>query len=756
MPLVGKTYYSGEKGLLRSYDHSSGLWTDLTDIAGLDLYDVRVYPSNANKIVIGGETKLYYSNDGGVTLNLAVGDWSSFVPRIYRLSFTTDPDIIYGVGQGGIVKSTDAGVTFNRLTSFTTNSGILCYAVHFISDTVGIASQGGKLYKTTNGGTSWIGLYSNSVIDPANPLDVISAVHLSADQNTIIAVTKRKIFRSTDGGASFIVSFDFSVAPTFVGISPKFTNIAAKGDNTFIISSANSSPYISYNAGASWLPVTTNDFTSDVHPKFGSTLYEVGSGFYSYDDVDANIHRIYEFTPTSPSTFTISISDTYSNASAYAMDSATSSSPCYQLNPCSQTGNAIIVSNDLSSYVDGYVQIDSACYYVTAVLNCENSVNISYTTINAITDCSECVTQPVTYGLRDCSNELPTIYTTEELTPGISTYLGDVVYVEGYPNNCWIVVNLGGLPEALVILDNFNTCEECIAGIPIPVPPTVYQLTNCLDPNQYLFTLNSQFAQAVDQVVKVTEDPDYCFIVTEVAFDDQTMTSLTILENAQGVLQIFEDCECCLPAPEPTPVKYTRVIPKPDRQFYQITQSQCDISSNIKFAEAYYRLFKNLKYGVNSQCDTVDINSVWIKKQLSNLAVINDPTACVITTPVTPVVCPEPTGNPYTPPTTYSFIVGVDGPGSATSLITCNECFDGSTPGYYGFCPQFNLILDYNLLDNINVDANYVFSYNGQCVFTWGSAISAGYNNTLQTYTMTSANIVNAGVSAPSPCDSCQ
>ena len=642
MPLVGKTYYSGEKGLLRSYDHSSGLWTDLTDIAGLDLYDVRVYPSNADKIVIGGETKLYYSNDGGVTLNLAVGDWSSFVPRIYRLSFTTDPDIIYGVGQGGIVKSTDAGVTFNRLTSFTTNSGTLCYAVHFISDTVGIASQGGKLYKTTNGGTSWIGLYSNSVIDPANPLDVISAVHLSADQNTIIAVTKRKIFRSTDGGASFIVSFDFSVAPTFVGISPKFTNIAAKGDNTFIISSANSSPYISYNAGASWLPVTTNDFTSDVHPKFGSTLYEVGSGFYSYDDVDANIHRIYEFTPTSPSTFTISISDTYSNASAYAMDSATSSSPCYQLNPCSQTGNAIIVSNDLSSYVDGYVQIDSACYYVTAVLNCENSVNISYTTINAITDCSECVTQPVTYGLRDCSNELPTIYTTEELTPGISTYLGDVVYVEGYPNNCWIVVNLGGLPEALVILDNFKTCEECIAGIPIPVPPTVYQLTNCLNPAQFLFTLNSDFAQAVDQVVKVTEDPDYCFIVTEVAFDDQTITSLTILENAQGVLQIFEDCECCLPAPEPTPVKYTRVIPKPDRQFYQITQSQCDISSNIKFAEAYYRLFKNLKYGVNSQCDTVDLNKIWIKKQLSNLAVINDPTACTITPAPEPIICPDP------------------------------------------------------------------------------------------------------------------
>ena len=169
----------------------------------------------------------------------------------------------------------------------------------------------------------------------------------------------------------------------------------------------------------------------------------------------------------------------------------------------------------------------------------------------------------------------------------------------------------------------------------------IYVLYDCQEKANPIYTNNPELSAVTGSVIKI-EGSSLCWQVSSVEFQGQTLTNVNIAVNDYNIPQIFDDCECCLPPVPPEPVKYTRVIPKPDRQFYQITQSQCDIQGNIKFAEAYYRLFKNLKYGINSQCDTVNLENLWIKKQLSDLAVINDPTACTITTPVTPVICPEP------------------------------------------------------------------------------------------------------------------
>jgi hypothetical protein len=251
----------------------------------------------------------------------------------------------------------------------------------------------------------------------------------------------------------------------------------------------------------------------------------------------------------------------------------------------------------------------------------------------------------------DCSlvNPVADLYTTVELTPGIANLIQSVsvVQLNEYPARCFRVVKPGNvLPPALpyTIVSTFGSgnqadnCETCTETV------IVYPLRNCLGPLHLptMYTVNSQFAQAVDQVVNLVGYEGECWIVGQESFTGQTITDLEILANEQGVLQIFDDCVCCLPTPEPEPVKYTRVIPKPDRKFYQITQSQCDINANIKFAENYYRYFKKLKYGINSMCDNIDLDKVWIKKKLSDLAVITDPTACVIVTPPTPIICPEP------------------------------------------------------------------------------------------------------------------
>ena len=161
-----------------------------------------------------------------------------------------------------------------------------------------------------------------------------------------------------------------------------------------------------------------------------------------------------------------------------------------------------------------------------------------------------------------------------------------------------------------------------------PCLPIRYKLTNCK--TTIVHYTNSLISEYVNSVVNI-EEYEGCWFVEDAGVGPGD-TEATIIQG-------YDDCLCCT---GPEPVKYVRSEPKPDRIFYQIAESQCDITANIKFANAYYALFKKLKHGMGNCCDNLDMDKLWIGKELSDYAIINDPTACVITTPVTPVICPEP------------------------------------------------------------------------------------------------------------------
>lgn len=276
----------------------------------------------------------------------------------------------------------------------------------------------------------------------------------------------------------------------------------------------------------------------------------------------------------------------------------------------------------------------------------------------------------------------------------------------------------------------------------------IYALYDCSEKANPIYSNSPELDAVVGKVIKI-EGSTACWEVFIIQYDDETLVDVVIATNSYDIPEIFKDCECCLPPVPPEPVKYTRVIPKPDKKFYQITQSQCDITANVRFADAYYRLFKNLKYGINSQCDTVSLEKVWIKKQLSDLAVMNNPTSCVIVKEPVTVICEEPQGDPFVPVTAYYFTVGGEG-----GTFICNECLDGSTPET--LCPQFNLILDYDILEDVDPFSYVTFSYNGRCVFSYAFVITPGSNPALQTYTMTSENItISPVVGGPAPCGFC-
>jgi|688.fasta_scaffold11368_10 hypothetical protein len=110
---------------------------------------------------------------------------------------------------------------------------------------------------------------------------------------------------------------------------------------------------------------------------------------------------------------------------------------------------------------------------------------------------------------------------------------------------------------------------------------------------------------------------------------------------------LIDLCECCVepePVPAPPPI---RSIPKYSKEFYRITRSRCDIEANVKFGNAYYEQVKQLRYGIEASCP-VNFDKIWIKKQLSDLSMLFDPTLCVPVTVSTEAepVCVYPTPTP--------------------------------------------------------------------------------------------------------------
>lgn len=166
---------------------------------------------------------------------------------------------------------------------------------------------------------------------------------------------------------------------------------------------------------------------------------------------------------------------------------------------------------------------------------------------------------------------------------------------------------------------------------------TCYTLSSCNGgPNlNYIFDNSGEVFQYIDTAVTVEEIAGIIpagtyYLTTYCTFYSNEEPCCEYAEASLIITDSYADCECFL---GPEPVKYTRVIPKPDRFFYKIDQSQCDITANIQFGEAYYRLFKNLKYGINDQCDTLSLDKLWIKKELSDYALMYDPTLCVGSVP---------------------------------------------------------------------------------------------------------------------------
>ncbi|MDP2304094.1 MAG: T9SS type A sorting domain-containing protein [Ignavibacteria bacterium] len=114
-----------------------------------------------------------------------------------------DPKVIFATSGSQIFRSIDGGLNFVNVTSGTANRTITSVYTH--PDSVNIAFVtfsgfgAGKIYKTTNSGTTWISISSNLPDSPVNDFLIIP----EESNNYHFAATDIGLFYTTDGGKSW-------------------------------------------------------------------------------------------------------------------------------------------------------------------------------------------------------------------------------------------------------------------------------------------------------------------------------------------------------------------------------------------------------------------------------------------------------------------------------------------------------------------------------------------------------------------------
>lgn len=218
------------------------------------------------------------SASGGVWKTTNAGAiWQHVTPDLPNLSTTvlamapSNSSIIYlGTGEGfgnvggvagnGMYKSLNKGQTWSHLPTTTDFDDVNRAIVHPTDPNIVVVATNNGIYRTTNGGTAWTKVYSES--------GRIQDLKMTPGNFAIQYATRNGIgvIKSIDGGASWSMSSTgmFPDARIEIDVSP------AKPDRIFAsvegpLTGAGSDLYMSDNAGLTWTLVNTsiNGATND-------------------------------------------------------------------------------------------------------------------------------------------------------------------------------------------------------------------------------------------------------------------------------------------------------------------------------------------------------------------------------------------------------------------------------------------------------------------------------------------------------------
>ncbi len=235
-------------------------------------------------------TKVFRSNDAGANW-LQVGSYNSYN---YCLAIAPG-NILYAGYYGYVYKSTNGGVTW--ISSSVPSTYIYDLTVHPTNPSiiygsgrhyVGSSTYALAFLKSTNGGTSWtiLDLVSSGysygyaiACDPSNP-NVIYCGGCGYDSTYL-----PKIFKSTDGGTSFTEVYSSTVGYYVYGLAVNPSN-----SNIVYAVTYYDGIYRSTDAGLSWTKVSSLNYNYRVKTSAANPDYVYCTGYtYFYKSTNAGL-----------------------------------------------------------------------------------------------------------------------------------------------------------------------------------------------------------------------------------------------------------------------------------------------------------------------------------------------------------------------------------------------------------------------------------------------------------------------------------
>jgi hypothetical protein len=356
----GKTYLVGAKGLFQVYDHNTNMWTDQGPVvgAGSGLLDVKTsqLPNFPDYAILCGDGYIGYTTNGGQTVNSVTAPVGTIIGKAYQISIPEsvamqNPGVyIAGTGIGAfpsVIKSVDAGLTYTlEITGLNSTFGIGAASIYFKDVNTGILGHGGAIAKTTDGADNWTYLNGGAVLAAG---EIVSGLIMSDDEQIIVAATDKKVYRSTNGGTSFSVVYTWS-SSEYYGITQKFTTLSGYHPNYLFDStsslwiSAGNGPMIhSADMGVTWsevfpaLPLGSNQRRIQ-----GSSFYSATEGFFTYDSAIDNLGLVYKATDAATTIVNTSSLDYYNDGPGFSLWTTQVTPGCgcppgFILDPISQT-----------------------------------------------------------------------------------------------------------------------------------------------------------------------------------------------------------------------------------------------------------------------------------------------------------------------------------------------------------------------------------------------------------------------------------
>ncbi len=312
----------------------------------------RVYPSgkliNPAKLALDEELRYQgrsgisgrtsTSNDGnwaslGITGFTNSTGWTGGMGRVNCIApHPTDPQTLFiGTPAGGIWKTTNGGNTWVPLSDGIPVMGVSGIVINpanpnniFIltGDCDGADTYSTGVLRTTNGGDTWqsTGLQWNE----ADNIYGFKLLMHPTNRRILFVATNKGIYKTTDGGVSWILKHP-----------DRFTDMAFKpGDPSVMYAVAfNSFFYTSYDTGESWTAWANNKIPGrtviGVTPAYSNAVYLIGGTSSEYNGiyVSVNAGQTWSLVSDSPNILSKDVSDPYSTTTQAEFDLAIAVSP---------------------------------------------------------------------------------------------------------------------------------------------------------------------------------------------------------------------------------------------------------------------------------------------------------------------------------------------------------------------------------------------------------------------------------------------